>query len=226
MSDKKYCVYCHIAPNGKRYIGTTSLRVTRRWNNGRGYITSKRFYKDILRYGWENIKHEILYENLSRDEAYKMEIELIAKYQSNNPEYGYNVASGGEGGFVGCTWSEEQKQAKRSLMFGNNFALGSKRSEETCKRMSEAQSQRKRPPMTEKRREQCIACLPPPQKGGNNPMARPVLCVELNIVYSCGKEAAEALGLRRCAISNVCHGRGETTGGYHFKFYEKTKGGV
>lgn len=223
MNDKKYCVYCHTSPSGKKYVGITHLRPTRRWNNGWGYSRNSYFYRAILKYGWDNIKHEILYENLSKDEACKKEVELIAKYQSNNSKYGYNLSIGGESGFAGRVCSEKQKEAQRALMIGNKFALGRKRSEETRKRMSEAQKKLKRPPVSEERRAQCISCLPAPQKGGNNPMARPVICVELNTIYSCEKEAAEALCLHRTCISNVCHGRAKTTGGYHFKFLEKTR---
>ena len=75
--DRGYFVYCHTSPSGKKYIGITCQRPTKRWNNGRGYIENRYFYRAILKYGWENIDHKILYENLSQNEAFEKEIELI-----------------------------------------------------------------------------------------------------------------------------------------------------
>lgn len=101
-----YCVYMHITPNGKRYIGITSLCVDRRWENGSGY-RSQVFYRAIKKYGWDNIKHIVLFENLTKDEAEKKETELIKKYNSNNPKFGYNR---NEGGQLGCKHTEETKK--------------------------------------------------------------------------------------------------------------------
>lgn len=220
MGDRKYCVYCHTSPRGKRYIGITCQRPERRWNNGEGYSKSPYFYRAILKYGWDNIKHEILCKNLTREEARRKEIELIEKYKSNNPKYGYNLSSGGESGFAGCSWSEERKRLASRLRAGNKYSLGYKHTDETRTRMSEAQLRRERKPLTDEQKAVCIANLPSPQCGADSPMARPVLCVELQVVYSCGKEAADALHLQRAHISSVCHGKRATTGGYHFRFWE------
>lgn len=35
--EKKWCVYVHIAPNGKKYVGITSQKPEKRWNHGEGY---------------------------------------------------------------------------------------------------------------------------------------------------------------------------------------------
>ena len=32
-----YTVYCHIFPNGKRYVGITKQKPEYRWDNGNGY---------------------------------------------------------------------------------------------------------------------------------------------------------------------------------------------
>lgn len=87
-----YCVYKHTVPDGRVYIGTCKNPV-KRWNNGNGYKRNTYFYKAIQKYGWENIKHEILCEGLSKEEAYEKEAELITKYESNI--FGYNRQSGG-----------------------------------------------------------------------------------------------------------------------------------
>ena len=82
-----YSVYMHTSPNGKVYIGITSLPVERRWQQGKNYKTSRHFFNAIKKYGWENIKHEVLFCGLTKEEAEQKEIELIAKHKSNNPAF-------------------------------------------------------------------------------------------------------------------------------------------
>lgn len=91
-----YFLYKHTAPNGKVYIGITKQVPQKRWLNGKGYAANEHFYNAIKKYGWNNIKHDILFSNLTKEEACKKEIELIAFYNSNNSSYGYNNSSGGE----------------------------------------------------------------------------------------------------------------------------------
>lgn len=90
-----YLVYKHTAPNNKVYIGITSQNPSRRWQKGRGYIHNEYFYRAILKYGWDNISHEILFDGLSKSEAESKEIELIAKYKCDQKEFGYNIQHGG-----------------------------------------------------------------------------------------------------------------------------------
>ena len=55
-------LYRHTSPSGKVYIGITR-DVNIRWSNkGYRYLTyNSIFGKAILKYGWDNIKHEILF---------------------------------------------------------------------------------------------------------------------------------------------------------------------
>lgn len=94
-----YKVYKHTnIENGKVYIGITKQEPKRRWQNGYGYIDNKYFYNAINKYGWESFTHEVLYNNLSKEEAQEKEIELIAYYKSSDRKYGYNMSKGGETG--------------------------------------------------------------------------------------------------------------------------------
>ena len=99
---------------GKKYIGITGNKPEYRWNNGKGY-SSGYFRNAIDKHGWDAFRHEILYTRLTKEEACKLEQELIAKYQTNNPEYGYNCSIGGEMSALGCHWSlkEDTKQKMR-----------------------------------------------------------------------------------------------------------------
>lgn len=91
---KKYCVYKHTCPNGKAYIGLTCRNPLVRWNYGFGYDTQL-FGKAVRKYGWQNIKHEILFTDLDEKEAGEVEKKLIQEYHTLNPKYGYNINSGG-----------------------------------------------------------------------------------------------------------------------------------
>lgn len=92
-----YCVYKHTAPNGKVYIGQTKAGAQNRWANGKGYTCHRHgwFWKAIEKYGWENIKHEIIYDNLSKELADYYEKFFINLYQSTDKRYGYNCQTGG-----------------------------------------------------------------------------------------------------------------------------------
>lgn len=80
-----------------------------------GYLSNKHFTHAINLYGWDNFKHEILFENLTREEACEKEKCLIAKYKSNDPLHGYNHSSGGENPSEGVKLSEE---ARRNISSG------------------------------------------------------------------------------------------------------------
>ena len=92
-----YILYVHVTPNNKKYFGITCKSVDERWrNDGSGYKTQRLFWRAIQKYGWDNIQHIVLADNLSKEWACKLEQDLIWKYKSNNPKYGYNVSTGGE----------------------------------------------------------------------------------------------------------------------------------
>lgn len=92
-----WAVYMHIFPNDKKYIGITKKKPEERWNNGNGYKSQSLMWKAIQKYGWNNITHKILYNNLSKEDAIAKEIELIYFYKTTNREFGYNITIGGEG---------------------------------------------------------------------------------------------------------------------------------
>ena len=90
-------VYIHRNKNnGKRYVGITETDPAKRWLGGAGYHRNKHFYDAIKLYGWDAFEHEIVAVDLTRDEAQKMERELIAKYKTQDKRYGYNITDGGE----------------------------------------------------------------------------------------------------------------------------------
>lgn len=96
MNDKKYCIYKHVFPNNKVYIGQTCQKVERRWRKGKGYIDNALIWNAIQKYGWENIKHEIICTDLNLEQANVLErLLILCIYKSNIRENGYNIDEGG-----------------------------------------------------------------------------------------------------------------------------------
>lgn len=88
-------VYIHRVPNGRVYVGVTSMNVEDRWRaDGSGY-KGQLFYRAIKKYGWKNITHEILAEVETQQEAENLEVNYIAQFNSTDRRFGYNVCSGG-----------------------------------------------------------------------------------------------------------------------------------
>ena len=134
-----YLVYKHTTPSGKTYIGITNRTAEERWKNGKGYLNNKHFMSAIEKYGWDNITHEIIACDLSAQDAWNMEQNLIAKYKSNIREYGYNHSVGGEHGFLGGHQSE---QTKKKI---SEAGKGRKPSEKSYQRIIEWGKSRRKP---------------------------------------------------------------------------------
>lgn len=120
INKRNYTVYMHIAPSGKRYIGVTSMPVEKRWQKGKGY-QNQIFYHAIQKYGWNNLKHEILFQNLTREEAEQKEIELIAFYDTTNRNKGYNIAVGGNCNADNVHMARAVKQYTRQGVFVKEY---------------------------------------------------------------------------------------------------------
>lgn len=125
---RDFVVYKHTSPNGKVYIGLTRQKVERRWRNGKGYSNNEHFSRSIAKYGWDNFSHEILASELTREEAEKMEISLIALYKSNDERYGYNIEGGGEHHDIADSTKEKIRKAN----------IGKKQSPETIRKRMES----------------------------------------------------------------------------------------
>ena len=112
-----YIVYQHKNKiNSKVYIGITSRTPEERWgSNGCNYKSSPYFYNAIQKYGWDNFEHNILYTNLTKEEACKKEQELIKNFNSMDRNFGYNSTSGGEIFIM----NEETRQKISKSLLGN-----------------------------------------------------------------------------------------------------------
>lgn len=135
-----YKIYQHTTPSGKVYIGQTKCKYINNWwgKNGAGYVSCPAFYHAIQKYGWDNIKHEILFEGLTKEQADQIEIELIAKYKALG--ISYNIDNGGyhTGGYV--PWNKGKKLGphKPETIEKIKQQRGWKHREESKRQMSES----------------------------------------------------------------------------------------
>lgn len=218
----EFCVYKHTAPNGKVYIGITSQNPASRWNSGYGYRGNEYFFKAIQKYGWNNIRHDILLEGLSKKDACRLEIELIEEYQSNNAAFGYNISKGGECGTHGAKLSEstrkkmsESRKGERNPFYGRHHtpeAIEKNRTAHIGKKgwlKGKHLSEEHRRKVSENHAD---------LSGGNHGAAIKVICIETGVVYDAISTASRATAVCAESIRKACHRKLKTAGGYHWEF--------
>lgn len=208
----KYTVYKHTTPNGKSYVGITSKPVEERWlKGGRGY-KKMTFWRAIEKYGWDNIKHEILLEGLSKEEAEKIERELIAEYHLTDRRFGYNNDNGGK--CVGRL-TEESKQKIRDKKKGVKLEGAAYQRICEMNRSPEHREAAKQanyrklgiPPNAKSRRERTEE---------NKANRKRYVCCETGEVFETAEDASRATGASASGIRDVCKKRYATTGGLHW----------
>jgi hypothetical protein len=105
---EQYYVYTHLNPQTKEIFYVGIGKGNRAWNQWAG---RNKFWENYVnKYGFEV---ELVAENLTRNQAGKIEIELIAHLGRRQIEEGgtlVNRSLGGDGGSVGYTHTEEYKQ--------------------------------------------------------------------------------------------------------------------
>lgn len=201
--DRRWKVYVHTnIVNGKRYVGITSRDTPeRRWQSGRGYNENTHFKSAIDKYGWDCFKHEVIFENMTSAEAKAKERELIAEWKTQDTKFGYNMTSGGDG-TPDYHPSPETRAKLSECRKRENL------SEETRRRKSEAMHNRKLSDEHKKR----IGI-------GNS---KPILMLDMlgNVIrrFNSAREAENELNISHTGISNCCHGKLRTAGGYMWKF--------
>ena len=197
--NKTHCIYKHTNKiNNKIYIGQAlDNKYKERWSNGHGY-SKQYFYKDILKYGWDNFSHEILETGLSDNEVDERESFWIAFYNSTDENIGYNRDPGGK------TKSLETRQRMKESWQKDSF-----RKEKQSILMTELNKQIDR-------------------TGKNNPMygkdrtgdkagrKRKVKCVETQEIFcnitGAGKWSNNGKTSTNSHISSVCKGKRKTSG--------------
>ncbi len=217
---KEYCVYMHIFPNGKRYVGITCCDPNRRWQNGYGYRTQKYVWRAISKYGWDNIQHIVLKENLTSCEAGKLEKLYIQRYRTNDKKHGYNIKEGGQ---VGYHLSDEHKKAIGRANSGeNNGMYGHRYTEEDKRRIGGYWLGKHHTDESKKKMSEYRKAHPLSMELNNHPMARAVVQLDLsgNYIrqYGTASEAAMVVGAQRSGICMCAKGKTKTAGGYVWRY--------
>lgn len=149
-NNNTYCVYIHINKiNNKAYIGQTVYGndLYKRWkHDGKGYLkkdksgryTQPVFANAILKYGWGNFEHVIWADQLTEDEANRIERLLIALFNTTNSNYGYNLRSGGEHSTLSDKTKAKISESRKGKYAGDrNPFYGKKHTDETKRKMKE-----------------------------------------------------------------------------------------
>lgn len=208
--ENNYTVYIHVFPNKKIYVGITGQKVKDRWRvNGNGYKPQKLVYRAIKKYGWENIEHIIIAENLTISAAGELEKKIIKKYNATNPQFGYNQSTGGENSPIGVKRSKETidklskshkgkvsrkgyhltEEQKNHL---SNINLGKKLSNEVKAKISKANKGTK----------PTQYAIEMAKKACN----KPVVCLKTNVAYPSATIAQNKTGEHRNTITRHCRG--------------------
>lgn len=236
MKERIYNLYMHVNKiNDKKYIGITKFSsLNKRWCNGNGYKNNPYFNKAIKKYGWDNFKHELIFCNLTKEEAEALEIQSIKYFKTTNRKFGYNISNGGE---VKGKHSEESKikmsktkkrnakpiseeqriklrersSGKNNPMYGKNFSEEHRR--KISKGLKEYYKNNKGTFFGRNHTENNKKIL-------SKKKQKKFICIETGKIYDSPLYACKELNISYSYLCRRCK-NGKPCKGYHFKYLEK-----
>ena len=213
VTEKRYIVYRHIFPNGKSYIGITCVKpYYYRWRAGSSYSQQPKIYRAIKKYGWKNVIHEVLYDNLSREDANRLEQEMIDKY--NSIENGYNISTGG-GGTNGIPCSDEKKLKISKANKGKpnrNDNLAKWRKEHGAWNKGRRLTPEHYHKIVTERKARCNKAI-----SAYNPIT-----LKRVLRFDSCADAARAMGVAKTCISRCAKGGRKTSAGYVWRYDDES----
>lgn len=75
------------------------LPLSARWDGGLGYARQKRMFSAIVKFGWDKVRHYILFDGLEKGEAELIEAALIREWKTTMRGKGYNSVQPNVDGF-------------------------------------------------------------------------------------------------------------------------------
>lgn len=245
--ERRFSVYMHITPNGKRYIGITGRSVNARWHP-KNYEDCRAFYKAIQKYGWDSITHHIISVGLTKEEAKNAERFLIEKYRTTDKRFGYNILKGGD---ISEGISEEGRKRLSEFNKGKTVSEVTKKKQreslirgghtrtvvcyETGERFDSAAEAGRTHGI---KGASILSVLDKPERtcGGKHWVSienldgyapaqskselkkRKVEVIETGEIFNSTKEAAQHLNTTSACIVNACKGRLRSIKGFHLKY--------
>lgn len=212
----KFIIYKIIFPNTKIYVGQTiNLKKRKREHKQSSVNQNRRNYnclvnKAIRKYGFDNIKWQILNENLTKEQANMWERLWIFVEKSNDSQFGYNMTEGGEGLGIGTNhplygkipWNKNKICPQFTGI--NNPMYGKKRPE-CSERMK-----KNNPSFGGLSEEQKIKLSK--SKGGKS-----FLCNENGLIYHTQIQAAIDLNISKSSVSKVLKRISKTCQWFYFQ---------
>lgn len=239
--ERKWCVYMHRCKiNSKVYIGQTcQMPREKRWGgNGQHYKQKRKngqyqnphFAGAINLYGWENFEHCILFDNLTIDEANRIEEICIILFRSTEQEYGYNIMPGGKNKVIPEESKKKMSIAKKGKNTGaESYWYGKEFPEEMKKKMSEAAKLRFSIPEntnfygkhhTEESKRKLSEARLGKYTGKDAYWSKPTICVDLNILLDCTMDFEKQFGFCHSVVSGACRGEVLQAYGHYFIYAE------
>ncbi len=180
---------------------TSKQNAKHRWNGGRGYDQNPHFASAIKQYGWNKFDHIILFDGFTEEQAKAMERYLIAFWKTMDPNYGYNMTSGGDG-TPGYSPSDETRKKLSEARKKENL------SKETLKRRSDSLKGRKF--SDEHKKKIGLGNSKPIEMLGNNDTVIKR--------FNSARDAEVEMGISHSHISQCCNGTRNSSGGYRWRF--------
>lgn len=209
-----WSVYAHTLkqnPN-KLYIGITGRKPELRWNEGKGYRKGY-FYNALKKYGFDEFNHIILFENLSKQLAELIEIELIKTLKFQGFQL-YNICSGGtvndgRKGKHNTDWHNKQISEANK---------GKKLTDVQIENLRQLALNKKSGWLSKENAKSPFCKL----TGTSNHRARTVYSFDLNWnflkQFETMNDASKFYGINQSAISACCRHRLNKTHGYRFSY--------
>lgn len=222
-TQNNYTVYKHTTPSGKVYVGITSKPVEQRWLNGRGYKRNEHFWNAICKYGWENIKHEILLTGLTREQASQAERNYISLFRSAIPANGYNLTEGGE---YGVKHTPESRRKLSEAKKGKRYNIGIHFTEERKRHLRENHADvkgNKNPNFGKKWTKEQLAIRQAHRvykRGGESPTAKPILQLDKNgnLVKRWGSISEASEQFCKTSIKDCLRGKYKQHRGFQWRY--------
>ena len=126
-------IYELKCPGNESYVGQTHKTLNDRFRKGKAYRPNSKVGKAIVKYGWDNIEKNILYDGLTPEEADRIEVEEIEKRGGINHPLVLNGQSGGHKGYKLSNYNLEVQSNLMKKRYKEHPELNEERSKSSRK---------------------------------------------------------------------------------------------